>query len=199
MKKKSIQPSLFLIAMLFLISISAYSQNNANIKDKCIIVLDVQNYSTLNSKIPSQELIENINSIIEKTDSDNIVYIKTLHKVLYLTLKGFSTGVDTLGMELDNRLNVVNNNIVLKNDKNAFAENELTDFLQKNNFKDVVIIGLMAEWCVKESLIGGNDLGYNMYFVPEAIIGKSEKNKEKILSKLMEKGIKQLSINELIN
>jgi nicotinamidase-related amidase len=199
MKQKLIQKSPMLFIILSLFSINSFSQNNMGIADKCVIVLDVQNYSTLNPKISSQELIQNINSIIEKTKTENIIYVKTLHKVLYLTKKGFSVGLDTLGMELDNRLKIVNNNIILKYDPNVFTENKLTDFLQKNNFKDVIIIGLMAEWCVKESLIEGNNLGYNMYFIPEAIMGKSEKKKEKILNKMITKGIKQIPINELIN
>jgi len=184
--------------IVFLISLNSFSQNNVDIENKCVVVLDVQNYSTLNAKIPSDELIKNINSIIKKTKPENIIYIKSIHKVLYLSLKGFRVGLDTLGMELDRRIDIVNNNILFKEKANVFDENKLTDFLQNHNFEDVIIVGLMAECCVKESLIGGNELGYNMSFVPEAIIGKSDKQKEKALSKLKEKGIAALPINEIV-
>jgi len=97
----------------------------------------------------------------------------------------------------DERLNQVNKNIITKKGVDAFTEKELIQFLQKNNTKEAIVVGLMADYYIKETLLGGKELGYEMYFIPEAILGKSEQKKEKILTKLMGKGIKKLSISEL--
>ena len=52
----------------------------------------------------------------------------------------------------------------------------------------------MAEHCGMETLLGGDKLCYNMYFVPDAMLGESEKSKIKKFNKLKKKGIKELSL-----
>lgn len=194
MKKQQFVKKLSFSVVLLFTSLILFSQNNDELKDKCIIVLDVQNYTTTNSKLPCEELINNINSIVRNVPPENVVYIKTVHKVLYLSLKGFSVGLDTLGMEFDNRLQLVSDNIFSKEQKNTFSNVELINFLESNKFKDIIIIGFMAEYCVEASLLGGKKLHYNMYYLPEAIMGKSEKKKEKVFKKLDKKGIKKYQL-----
>jgi nicotinamidase-related amidase len=100
-------------------------------------------------------------------------------------------------MCLDKRLNLVNDNILTKEEPNTFTLKALNDFLKQKNAREIIIIGLLAEQCVYESLIAGKKLGYYMYIIPEAIVGKSQKSKEKVIKKLLKKGIKILDINTL--
>ena len=174
---------------------NSFSQKN----EKCLVILGVEHRYTqfTNSKESTQEVIDNINSVIEKFNPEKIMYVYSIHKALYLTKKGPKTGLDSIGMIRDERLNIVNDNIFTKEDIDAFKDNNLIQSLQKNNAKDVVLVGFMADYYIKESLLGGKELGYTMYFVSEAIMGKSKKNKEKVFKKLIEKGINQLSIDEI--
>lgn len=194
---------LFLSLLFCLSSFSCFSQKKALIEDKFLIVLDIQEYNTKNklSEGSSQKLIDSINYVISNTNSNNVIYIKSIHKLLNLSFSYPFIYVthDTSAMCLDKRMNLVNNNILTKEQPNAFTLKALNDFLEQKNAKEIIIIGLLAEQCVYESLIAGKKLGYNMYVLPEAIVGKSQKSKEKVINILIKKGIKILDINTLKN
>lgn len=55
-------------------------------------------------------------------------------------------------------------------------------------------IRLMAKECASKTLYGGKELGYDMYFIPEAIVGKSQKSKNKAVKKLKKNGIKVIHL-----
>ena len=195
MQQNLVLKNVIIIAILFIFNTSSFSQKN----EQCLIILGAEHRYTqiTNTKSSTQEVIDNINSVINKFNSDKIIYVYSIHKALSLSFKGIKTVQDSVGMIRDKRLNIVNDNIITKEEVNAFENKDLIQFLQNNKIKDVVIVGFMADYYIKESLLGGNELGYNMYFIPEAIMGKSEKNKEKVFEKLSKKGITQLSINEI--
>jgi nicotinamidase-related amidase len=197
MKLNSIRKTIILSTIL-LISINSFAQNIER-NNKCLVILGAEHRYTqvLNSKTSTQKVIDNINSVIEKFDSDKIIYVYSVHKALYITKRGPKAGIDSVGMIKDERLNVINNNIITKEEVNAFDDKDLIKFIEKNKIKEIVVIGFMADYYIKESLLGGKKLDYDMYFVPEAIMGKSERNKEKILNKMMKKGIKQISIENI--
>jgi len=102
-------------------------------------------------------------------------------------------------MRFDNRMNVVNDHIFINDNFSVFTIEELKNFLKQVNAKEIVMIGLMAEEFLSEYLIEGKELGYDMYTIPEAIIGKSEKSKDEAIIKLIKKGIKMIDINTLID
>lgn len=190
---------LFSFLLFGLSSFSCFSQKKALIEDKFLIVLDIQEYYTKN-KLPegsAQKLIDSINYVISHTNSNNVIYIKSIHKLLNLSFSYpfiFVTH-DTSAMCLDKRMNLVNDNILTKEHPNAFTLKALNDFLEQKSAKEIIVIGLLAEQCVYESLIAGIKLGYNMYVLPEAIVGKSQKSKEKVINKLTKKGIKIFDFN----
>ena len=193
---------------IMLVSIAAvsfqlcFSQEITSNEDKYLIVLDVQEYFTLNqlSDSSSSKLIESINYVISKTDPNKVIYVKTIHLVLNLslTIPYIYVSLDTPGMRYDERLNIVNSNIFLKEESSVFTIKSLNEFLVKNKAKEIVIVGLMAEKCVYNSLIAGKELGYEMYTIPDAIIGGSQKTKDEVIDKLKLKGIKLLDINTLV-
>ena len=176
-----------------------FSQNSSQFQNKFVIILDVQREYTENSMSESsaQNLIDSVNYVIENTDTNNTIYVKSFHRLLNLSfsLPLIYVSIDTSAKwDFDNRMKLVSDNIISKEESNVFEVKELTDFLQENNAKEIIVIGLMAEQCVYESLIGGKELGYNMYVIPEAIIGKSPESKVKVLRKLEEKGIRVLHL-----
>ena len=117
---------------------------------------------------------------------------------LSLTIPYIYVSLDTPGMRYDERLNIVNSNIFLKEESSVFTIKSLNEFLVKNKAKEIVIVGLLAETCVYNSLIAGKELGYEMYTIPDAIIGGSQKTKDEVIDKLKLKGIKLLDINTLV-
>lgn len=177
-----------------------YSQINTPLNDSYVIVLDVQQYWTDKalSKTDSEGMVKAINAIIEKTNSDKIIYIKTtaVSKILSVSFKGIH--IDTLfAEEFDKDLRIVNDRIFEKKEGDAFTVNELAAFLEQNNAKEIIITGLLAEKCVYKTSIGGLSRNYDIYLIPEAIGGKSDKSKEKSIEKLEKMGAKILTLSDL--
>ena len=192
---------LFLLTIICFSNYFCFSQKIDPAKDKFLIIVDIQEYYTCNSLLENsaQNLIDSVNCVINHTNRNHVIYIKSIHQLLNLslTLPFAYVTFDTSAMRLDKRMNVVSKHIFTKIESNAFTVKPLNDFLTQNHAKDIVVIGLMAEECVYESLIGGKNLGYNMYMIPEAIVGKSQKSKDEAIKKLIGKGIKVLHINTL--
>jgi len=190
-----------LIAFCLLYNLSI-AQNKGLTDDKFVIVLDIQDYYTGNklSESSSQQLINAVNKVINNSNANRIIYIKRTHKLLNLSLSYpfIYNSFDSAAMLLDKRINIVNDQVFIKEKSSAFSIMELNDFLKQNNAAEIIIMGLLAEQCVYDSLIEGLKLGYKMYVIPEAIIGKTEKRKDEILKTLVSKGIIQLTIDDFI-
>ncbi len=153
---------------------------------------DAYSKDQLSEESTSDE-IEKINQIIADAKSDNIVYLKAMHKVLNITLKKIY--VDEIVKDLDSRLKIVNKNIFIDHGGDIFNSTELNKFLKDKNINQIVVVGRVADECIKTSILSGLKLGYEMFMVPEAIVGKSEKSKQKAIRKLKDKGAKELVVN----
>ena len=177
----------------------AFSQTAEKFEDMLILILDVQNRDTQNEKFKetATNMVESINFVIKNVDTSNVIYIKTSHKLLNLSLSRpfIYTTVDTSKFSyIDKRINIVNKNIFNKKQNNAFESQKIRCFLDKHNAKKIVIVGLLAEQCIFETLMEGKKLGYEMYVIPEAIIGKSEKSKSKMIQYFKKEGINILQL-----
>ena len=190
---------LLFISCILIIN-SSFGQTDDNFNNKFVIVLDVQEDYT-NDMSPDSTVLSFINSVnyvIENTPKENVIYVVSLHKALFVSFK--SIYVDTIvSLEMDTNLILVNDNIFVKEDGNAFTVSSLVEYLNINNAKEIIVTGLLAEKCVYGTLIGGKKLGYDMYVVPEAIIGKSTKSELKTLSKLAKKGVTILPLNDYLD
>lgn len=188
----------FMVTGVFILfSFTAFSQVTRYENEKYVIVLDVQQYWTDKtlSKEVSAQMLNSINALIEKSNPEKVIYIKSIHKVLLLSFKGFKVDT-TLNNEFDRNLKIVNDNIFIKTEGDAFATKELTDFLKKNHAKEIMITGLLAEKCVNATTLGGLSRGYSIFLVSSAIGGKSHKSMEKVFKKLEVKGAKILTMND---
>lgn len=190
----------YIIIILFWFSGSTpiFSQQNQVNKNKFLLVLDVQEYYTHNklSESDANNFVNAVNKVIAKYNKEKVIYIKSTHKVLNLSLsKPFIyVDYDTSAMQFDKNLLLVNNNVFTKDEGNAFSVEDLNAFLEKNNAKEIVIVGLLAEECVYRTAIGGLKKGFDIYIIPQAIIGKSEKRTEKTYNKLISKNVKVLNL-----
>jgi nicotinamidase-related amidase len=195
--------TLFLVLIFIFAHHFGLAQRENIMSDKLLIVLDIQEYYT-NKALPeatAQNLIDSVNYVIGQTSPENVIFIKSIHKVLNLSFSSpfVFVSYDTAAMRLDKRMNVVNDHIFTKEESSAFTVEALNDYLKQNNTKEIIIIGLMAEQCVNKSLLAGEELGYSMYAIPEAIAGKSIRSKDKVMKKLAEKGVKIIPVNSLKN
>jgi len=190
MKTSTIIISLVLI--LFSTKSNFAQTENNSLDDKILIVLHMQEDSANTTSETDLEVITNINKVIDVTPSENVVYVKINHKILNLTWKKIfvTENID----DLNDQLRVVNENIFIDENGNAFSSDELNEFLKKKGASKIVIIGRSAEECLKNSILNGIKKDYEMYFIPDAIIANSEEGKLKAFNKLKKKGAKELSL-----
>ena len=191
---------LLLSGMLITSTFSAFSQETKYLNERFVIVLDVQQFWTDNSLKPeaAEEMLRSINAVIEKTNPAKIIYIKSSGEtaVLSLSLKGVKKKTFTAG-EFDKNLKIVNTYIFEKTEGDAFTVKEMTEIFETNNAKEIIITGLLAEECVYKTALGGLSRNYDIYLVPDAIGGKSEKSKKKALKKLEKAGTRTIMPDRL--
>ncbi|OQY02025.1 MAG: hypothetical protein B6I20_07315 [Bacteroidetes bacterium 4572_117] len=193
---------IIILALITITSINAQDFENQNfekLKDMFIIVLDIQTGYTQSTKLKKSatKMITYVNSVIENADANNVIYIKSSHKLLNLSLSRpfiYTTIDSTAIWDLDSRLKIINENIFKKEKNDAFTIQKLRCFLDDNKAKKIIVVGLLAEQCIFETLYGAKELGYEMYVIPEAVIGKSEKSKRKMIRYFKKEGINILQL-----
>ena len=193
-QKTSLKFTLFLIS-LFLIPAISFSQG------KYLLVLDVQEQFIKDKPYEDAAglMITNVNSLIAGFEKERILYVKSAGKALVINSKGFST--DTLpAPDFDPRLSIVSDNLFVKvSTGDAFTSAELMDFLRSRNAREIVITGLLAEKCITATALGGIERGFDIFLVPEAVVGKSGKTRTRAIGKLEKKGIKIIPMKEAFN
>jgi nicotinamidase-related amidase len=166
-----------------------------------MIVIDIQEYHTKGklSESAAKNLIDSVNFVIDHTKPSSVIYIKSIHRLLNLSLSYpfIYVTYDIAAMHLDNRMKLVSKYFFTNDNTSVFNIKGLTGFLKKRKARKIAIIGLMAEESVGESLKDGRKSGYDMYMIPGAIVGQSQKSKDNVINELSEEGIKKLNINSL--
>jgi len=191
---------ILIVGIIFMNFNTCYPQDKKLYHDKYVVVLDVQKQSYANKlqENLAKKMIQNINSLLDITAPEKVIYIKASGKMLSVTFKGFKVYAMP-APDLDSNLKIVSNNIFTKIEGDAFTSAELRSFLQNNNAREIILVGLLAEKCLYQTALGGADRGYNMYIIPEAILGKNLKSKENVIKKMAGKGIKTLTLQEIIH
>lgn len=174
------------------------AQNSHPLNEKYVVVVDVQEgFAGDEGDTNSIVFLQALNSIIEQSNPDKIIYVQALHLALSVSLKAIK--VDTLTTsKLDKRLKIVGTHFFEKSTADAFSSGGLAEFMSTTGASEVIIVGLLAEKCVFNTVLGALDSGYTTYIIPEAIAGKSQKTKEKALQKLIKKGAITMHLNDLI-
>jgi len=189
-----------LIIGIFLLNYNiCISQINKQHCDNYLLVLDIQDTFYKNTPLDSlaKKMILTVNSLVSNFAPEKVIYVKSTGKILSISSKGFS--IDTMPVPgFDSRLNVVSDNIFIKLSGDAFTSSGLRNYLENKKAKEIIIVGLLAEKCIYHTALGGKKKGYDIYIIPEAIIGKTTKKKEKAIKKITRKGIKLLPIKEII-
>lgn len=193
MIKKSL--TIFTFFALLLVPVFAVATNP--LSGKYILVIDLQEVWT-KKMLPEESLllIKNVNSVIRNADPEKVVYIESVAANLVLSFSGISIGFPE-GLKSDDRLLVVNSNKIIKNKSDSFSAEQLRVFIKNHNAEEFVVVGLAAEHCIIETLLGGLKSGYKMSLIPEAIAGKSAESKTKAINTAKEKGVAIISLHSI--
>ena len=175
-----------------------YAQAENPLKDKYILVLDMQEIGTKKMLSPeaAQQLIDNVNKVIERSDPEKVIYVEAIMAKLAISLTGLQVEVED-GMRLDERLKLVNDTRIVKTKASAFTAEDLKTFIETHKADEFVIVGLMAEHCINATAVEGIETGYKVAVIPEAIAAESEEGKTEVLKALREKGIEIIPLAEL--
>lgn len=189
---------ILLLVLLLFFAENSMPQNPVNFNEAYLLILDVQPQFYANKPIEKEatKMIQDINCLIKHFDNHKVLYVKAGGKVLSISSKGISTQISY--PELDSNLNVVNDNIFTKVEGDAFKSDSLYRFLNSNNAKHIVLVGLMADKCVFNTSIGGLEKNFHISIVPRCTIAASEKKKHKAIEKMKLKGVEILLIDDLI-
>jgi nicotinamidase-related amidase len=185
--------------LILILRTPSIAQDYSNLKGKYIIVLDIQDIATKEAMAAedAKNLIDAVNKVIEISDADKVIYIEAVAAMLDISLTGLSVQFMP-GLNLDDRLKIVSENKFAKNKASAFTSEQLIRFIKVRKARDFVVVGLMAEHCLLETLLEGVKLGYNMYMIPDAIAGESDESKAAALEKAMKSGVKIMEFNDLM-
>jgi len=173
--------------------------DNYDNPQKALLVIDMQiDYIDENGKFPIERnqinnLIKTINNIIVDFNNNDyqIIYIRNIFRKndIKNIFRNFAVVEGTAGAELDPRINIVSDNILNKYTPNAFSNEELGNFLMKNQINELYVCGVMADECVYETALGAFDRNYIVNYISNAVGSSSVKNIEKAIEKLTTKGI----------
>lgn len=140
-----------------------------------LFVIDVQNlYSDVNNEYYIGrwfEVVSKINTIIDRfPQKDDIYYFRHEHKV-EPTLKCRHFDFDgnqypnkyiegSNEVQFINMLNVVNNNLYVKNTYSVFGSTDINDVLLEKSVEEIIIVGFMTNVCCESTARNAHDLGY---------------------------------------
>lgn len=160
---------------------------------KALFVIDMQETTVGKNHAKmfnyDDSILSSVNSTIESTDADCIVYIRNLMKKNIINrlapVKCFD-GTDAA--ELVEGLTVVGDNIYSKYEGNAFSNKDLCSLLEKQGITEIEIVGVDGGGCVALSALGAVKLGYKVTLITKSIGTVFEKKQQRYFMKLKEKG-----------
>ncbi len=160
-------------------------------KKRALVVIDIQNEITKNYK----EVIGNINKAIDWAVDNGVAVIYTKHENLSPGSRVLKPG--TQGAELASDLKVVSKNIFTKNKMNCLTSEEFSDFLKKNEIKELILTGADASICVKSTCFNLRKLGYDVVVLSDCIASWKMALIPEMLEYYEKQGAKVMSVSEL--
>lgn len=158
---------------------------------KALVVIDVQ--KDISKKW--DEIISNINRAIDWAVDNDINVVYTKHENLSPGARVLLP--DTPGAELDPRLKIASKNIFTKNKMNCLTSEEFSNFIKKNEIKELILAGADASICVKSTCFNLRKLGYDVVVLSDCIASWKMALIPEMLEYYKEQGAKVASINDL--
>jgi nicotinamidase-related amidase len=174
-----------------------------------LLIIDVQknltseNGSWILNLSQTDEMIEQINLIIEKSIKSNIVVIYITNEVKkysplnYFTNRAMEENTD--GAKMDERIMIVNNNHFIKTRMDAFTNNDFETFLNKHHINHIIVTGIDAEDCVDKTIKGALNRNYLITVITDAIATASDERRDQKIIEFKSLGVETLNTNEFLN
>lgn len=161
-------------------------------KNKALIVIDIQNDITKNYK----EIIENINKAIHWATVNNIHVIYIKHNNLSAGTRTFKP--DTHGAELVPDMNIESGNIFTKTKGNALTSEEFADFVREHEIGEFYIAGADAIACVKSTCYNMAKKGYHVHVLSDCITSYDKRKIDEMLQYYESKGCMIEKLDEVM-
>ena len=153
-----------------------------NMKNKALVVIDIQNDITKNYK----DIIHNINRAIDWAMENNIPVVYIKHNNISAGTRTFKP--DTHGAELVPDMKIVSENIFTKTKGNALTSEAFADFVHEKEIEEFYIAGADATACVKSTCYNMTKAGYIVHALSDCITSYDKKKIEEMLQYYADKG-----------
>lgn len=160
------------------------------LQKKALVIIDIQNDITKNYK----GIIDNINNAIDMAVSSNIHVIYIRHENLSAGTRTFKP--NTPGAELASDLKIVSNNIFTKYKGNALSSEEFSEFLNKNEIRELYIAGADAVACVKSTCYNLCKAKYAINVLSDCITSYDKRKIDEMLRYYAGQGSNIISLKE---
>jgi len=180
----------FSFLILFSLSTSVEGQDVSLSAGELILVLNVQDHFTrdIETASSSEEILARINRLTDVAGADHVIYVNSLLRVISIGGKG--TQIDTVpGMDVDQRLHVVTQNIFQKASPDAFTSESFYSYLKEKEIHSIFIVGYLAEHSVLKTALSARKKGYTVSIFSSALAYKTPEEKAGALKKMEKKGV----------
>jgi len=161
-----------------------------------LVVMDIQEgFFGKNSKLPiknenKNKFLNGISELIDAwmTNKNEVVYVKTVYgkwtPLNFFTKSAVKDG--TKGIDLIDSIYRNGCPIFEKHSTNVFTNKDFEKYLLNGQFKNVVICGVFAEYCVNQAAIGAKKKEFNVFVVKD-LIGYRNRKKFNLFLERMKK------------
>lgn len=189
-------PLLIRFALFFTTSRGKEIANYKNPK-QALIIMDIQEDMCGENGIYKDylKLLNKVNYSIDYAKRMNykIIYIYQEFSTVELPFAALVTGGRLLanhaGTKLNRQLQIVNDQIFVKHQQDAFTSKEFSKYLVKNEIDTIYLTGLDATTCVYKTALGGLKRKYKVNVIKDAIVTTNSFMMEHIVKKYVKKGI----------
>ncbi|NMS89291.1 cysteine hydrolase [Clostridioides difficile] len=164
---------------------------------KVLLVIDMQEAMCGKDGIypKREEFVSSVNKIIieAKEQGQKIVYIcQEFHQfdfLFCLISMGGCLFQGSKGASICSDLKVVNNEVFVKHQQDAFTSKTFSQYLKENSVETISIVGLDSSACVYKTALGALNRGYHVNIIKNGVLGRNGSSTEKALKKLSTKGV----------
>jgi nicotinamidase-related amidase len=157
---------------------------------EALIIIDIQNDYFANGAmtlVNAESASKNARIILE---SFRIKQMPIVH-IQHFTLEKNKSYLlpNTNGSEIHENVKPIEGEKVIKKYfPNSFKRTELSDYLNSNNIKDLVICGMMTHMCIDTTVRAAKDLGFNITLIGDACATRNlEINGQKVIAEEVQK------------
>lgn len=156
------------LALLSLVSVNA--QQKRTMENTALLIIDVQNDYFNGGKMPlegAEQAGKNVQQMLEYFRKKNLPVIHIRH---ISTNEGATFFLpETLGAEIHALVSpLTNEKVIEKHFPNSFRETDLLAYLQSENIKNLVIVGMMTDVCVESTTRASFDFGFTNTIIGDA-------------------------------